>query len=65
MSVIKPFNCTSLCRLIMVISGAGSDIPNIAIIQSEPKTEPISNMITAVITNGLLGLKALLEAKYL
>jgi len=49
----------------MVITGAGSDIPNIAIIQSEPKTEPISNMIMAVITNGLLGLNTLLGAKYL
>ena len=53
--VMKPSNCTDLCNLIMSISPGGKAIPYSVIIHKAPKTEPNNNMITDVITNGLLG----------
>jgi hypothetical protein len=53
--VMKPSNCTDLCNLIMSISAGGKATPYSVIIHKAPKTEPNNNMITDVITNGLLG----------
>ena len=53
--VMKPSNCTDLCNLTMSISPAGKGTPYSIIIHKAPKTEPNNNMITDVITNGLLG----------
>jgi hypothetical protein len=53
--VMKPSNCTNLCNLIVSISPAGKATPYSVIIHKAPKTEPNNNMITDVITNGLLG----------
>ena len=53
--VMKPSNCTDLCNLIMSISPGGKATPYSVIIHKAPKTEPNNNMITDVITNGLLG----------
>ena len=54
-SVRKPSNCSSTCKFTLLISSAGNFRPYIIIIQIEPRTEPMINMIIAVITNGLLG----------
>lgn len=62
-SVIKPSNCSNLCNGIVLASSSGNITPYIIIIQIEPIVEPIMSMISAVITNGLLGLKACLLSK--
>jgi len=64
MSVIKPSNCKNVCKLVVLAIASGSITPKIAIIQNEPTTEPMSSMIIAVITNGLLRLKTWSEVKY-
>ena len=58
MVVRKALICMDLCNLkALTISNGKLELNNI-IIHSEPSTEPNNNMITDVITNGLLALVA-------
>jgi len=61
--VIKPSNCSNLCKCIVLINSAGKITPYMVIIQIEPIIEPIISILSAVITNGLLGLKTWVLSK--
>ena len=61
--VIIPSNCSNLCKCIVLINSADKITPYMVFIQIEPIIEPIISILSAVITNGLLGLKTWVLSK--